>query len=655
MGSQLRDSAMNWALLSLLGLITIFGYVASQHETIYIRLVPLDYQDPRKDGQFICGLVKIVDQNRFLSEQNTAFIFQYIDNTEDPAPDYKTKVFDVAKLTDSGELRHVGEDPGYEDGMFTLIMAPRQAECNQDTFENAKDAGGKGYYPVYVGDKQGIQTALEKYMTQANIHKKSYNNNNPKLCGAFTRMDSKSAAARTLALETIFNFPFNKDVSRSVNIDEDQECRDAVETRNAIIKSELFDTNFGPSFKQSEQEVFEFERVFKATVMRGSSSKAGIAILTPVLDGSATADDVDPNESLVVFKASERETDIFVTIREDGISEDDEVFKVEICKFANARSKRDVKQILTDNVKQILTDNVKQIIQGKIIDNFGRRGFFQRGRDKLEERLCVQRFSSSRLTSLESNSIIEFVLKQEDIKLEITSYLGITRTYSKFLTSRPVHFLEEYDATKHGQVQQINRLKAYYYPFYSGLPGKDQITGEVALNVGWVDIPKKPKNDQPRYAVTGTMNGCATVVMTKTKDDANLRVYHLQSPGPRGGKKWNGYIEIIRKHHPEVGTVLTSFAWEDYGVPDEQITQLRFDKRNPGNTLHMTVVMLFYDIASKNWYYMSQMNLIGLLFTDDNGKQVPLPESERDHNGKTHQVLVSLLKDGGRPQTKQCN
>ena len=90
--------------------------------------------------------------------------------------------------------------------------------------------------------------------------------------------------------------------------------------------------------------------------------------------------------------------------------------------------------------------------------------------------------------------------------------------------------------------------------------------GKKVLNVGWVDIPKKPRKDQPKHAITGTMNGCAAVVMTKKNDDKNLRVYHLQSPGPRGQEMWNNYIEIIKKHHGvDVDAVLTSFSWEDYG------------------------------------------------------------------------------------------
>ena len=127
----------------------------------------------------------------------------------------------------------------------------------------------------------------------------------------------------------------------------------------------------------------------------------------------------------------------------------------------------------------------------------------------------------------------------------------------------PVNFLEEYDSTKHKQVKQEDKMKAYYFPYHMGKPGENINTAEKELNVGWVDIPKKPKKGQPRYAVTGHMNGCAVVVMTKTDDDQKLRVYHLQSPGPRGKEKWNKYIEIIKSFHA-VGTVVTSFSWEDY-------------------------------------------------------------------------------------------
>ena len=68
-------------------------------------------------------------------------------------------------------------------------------------------------------------------------------------------------------------------------------------------------------------------------------------------------------KALKYSKHLKKEIDIFVTIREDGISEDDEVFKIKISNFANARRKR----------------GVRQITIGNFFDNFGQKGFFEQG------------------------------------------------------------------------------------------------------------------------------------------------------------------------------------------------------------------------------------------------------------------------------------
>ena len=87
-------------------------------------------------------------------------------------------------------------------------------------------------------------------------------------------------------------------------------------------------------------------------------------------------------ESFVVFKPSATEVDIFLTIREDGVSEDGENFNLEISNFAKTRMKR----------------AVSHKIEVKIIDDFGPKGFFTRKREHLEARLCHQRFNAQRLT-----------------------------------------------------------------------------------------------------------------------------------------------------------------------------------------------------------------------------------------------------------------
>ena len=100
------------------------------------------------------------------------------------------------------------------------------------------------------------------------------------------------------------------------------------------------------------------------------------------------------------------------------------------------------------------------------------------------------------------------------------------------------------------------KFKAYYYPYIYGSTVKNN-----QLNVGWVDIPKHPRADEPKIAITGHMNGCATVIMEfEDRNNPNMRVYHLQSPG----RRYQEYIDNIRQHHP-VDRIIASFGWEEYG------------------------------------------------------------------------------------------
>ena len=171
--------------------------------------------------------------------------------------------------------------------------------------------------------------------------------------------------------------------------------------------------------------------------------------------------------------------------------------------------------------------------------------FFEHDRFR-NNRFCNRRFSTSRIVATESNILLPLVITKVE------------------KNGRSLEFFEEFGMFS---VSSVNRREysgkafdAYYFPYYNGEPG---LNGE--LNVGWVDIPKNPNARQPKLAITGGMNGCATVIMSFKDGRQMMRVYHLQSPGPKNGERWDRYIRIIKHHHEEVDNVITSFAWEDYG------------------------------------------------------------------------------------------
>jgi len=155
----------------------------------------------------------------------------------------------------------------------------------------------------------------------------------------------------------------------------------------------------------------------------------------------------------------------------------------------------------------------------RALTTFG--SFFGGGRIAIDAKLCNERLTTARIENTRINTIVNLVIMKETKDRNNQESTGLT-----------VRYFEEYDWSKHGPVNDNKILRAYYFPYLNGIPGA---SGE--LGVGWVDIPKRPRGSQPRLAITGGMNGCATVVMSLRNDRNTLRVYHLQSPGTRGGLK----------------------------------------------------------------------------------------------------------------------
>jgi len=265
--------------------------------------------------------------------------------------------------------------------------------------------------------------------------------------------------------------------------------------------------------------------------------------------------------------------------------------------------------------------------------------FFGGGRIAIDARLCNERFTTARIQNTRSNTIVNLVIMKETKDRNDQEGTGLT-----------VHYFEEYNWSKHGRVRDDKILRAYYFPYRSGTPGSN---GE--LGVGWVDIPKRPSGNQPRLAITGGMNGCATVVMSLRNDRNTLRVYHLQSPGMRGGSKWNAYIQTIRNLHMDVDNIISSFSWEDYGYDDQMEEELGSGQRGlrPEAT-----ILLHYDSASQKWYYASQLNMNPLHILDNNYNKVQSITNMDDGylNGKVYKTLYAqLLNQNNRPAPKLCD
>eukprot|EP00092_Neocalanus_flemingeri_P042140 GFUD01045954.1.p1 GENE.GFUD01045954.1~~GFUD01045954.1.p1 ORF type:complete len:625 (-),score=136.51 GFUD01045954.1:196-2010(-) len=531
-----------WLLL----LPLFIPFIAAKDTTIFINLYPRDYIDPRTAEGFICGIDKNIDPQHLISELNSPFILDFIDNTEDPSSDHKTLVFDVALLTKSGKVENMLDSLNClfnkEEGLYLVFLALPRAQCNGNSFKDAKEAG-KDYYPVYINNNANFEEVIKRFESQADGLKAAFGGQYPKLCGTMTPMHDETAKSRKDTLSILFNFAYNPDQTRSISINEEQSCRQKNETENAFVKSEMFENTENVGFQDKDASVFEFLGVFETQVVRKVSTV------------TADANDIVPYDDLLVFPKGQNMTNLFITIKIDNEKEEDETFSIEL--ISSKETKTRLKRGAGQSTQKTITIHIV-------------------GQPPIERlmnpvKLQNQVINNARLSSQDSNSIKDFYLQ-----IEIVHRLNSATL-----------FLEIYEPGKSPAVDENNRMRAYYFPYKSGTP-------KTTNDIGWVDIPYNPLDNQPKFAFTGGMNGCAIIAMEKKDDDTMFRVFHLQSPSTRGSTQWNTYMEIIKKDI-EVGNEIGSFAYEDYGIDD--ISNMDFIQGTN---------FLYY--GTGKWWYVSQFN-----------------------------------------------
>eukprot|EP00092_Neocalanus_flemingeri_P011928 GFUD01012860.1.p1 GENE.GFUD01012860.1~~GFUD01012860.1.p1 ORF type:complete len:640 (-),score=137.52 GFUD01012860.1:135-1991(-) len=545
-----------WLLLPPL----FIPFIAAKDTTIFINLYPRDYIDPRTAEGFICGIDKKIDPQHLISELNSPFILDFIDNTEDPSSDYKTRVFDIALITKSGKVENMLDSLNClfnkKEGLYLVFLAPPRAQCNSQSFKDAKEAG-KNYYPVYINNNDNFEEVIKKFESQADGLKAAFGGQYPKLCGTMTPMHDETAKSRKDTLSILFNFGYNPDQTRSISINEEQSCRQKNETENAFVKSEMFENSENVGFQNKDARVFEFLGVFETQVVRKVSTKAGIVFIKTKL-GTADANDIVPYDNLLVFPKCQNMTKLFITIKIDNEKEEDETFSIDL--VSSKETKTRLKRGAVQASQRTLTVTLLEHIQIEdLVEDL-----------KNPEILHNQVMNNARLSSKESG-IKDFYLQPEQLQR----------------LPLPTLFLEIYEP---GQTPPVDKVitRAFYFPYKNGSP-------KTANDIGWVDIPYNPRADQPKFAFTGGMNGCAIVAMEKKDNDIMFRVFHLQSPSERGSKRWNEYMEII-KNDDEVGNEIGSFAYEDYGIEDTR----NLDFIQATN-------FLYYDTEGK-WWYVAQFN-----------------------------------------------
>ena len=175
-------------------LFCLFLYhTAAEDHTISITLIPRDYVDPRTADDFICGVEKTVDQDCLLAELNTPFIFDFVDKTEE-TEGYQSLVIDVVSFSQDGQAKRMLECPqDKETVLVSLFLVPPSLQCNSRTFEDAEKAG-KGYYPVFMGTRNEMEEAVQKFEQAAVDLKSEYGGMFPKLCGIVSRMKNETAS-----------------------------------------------------------------------------------------------------------------------------------------------------------------------------------------------------------------------------------------------------------------------------------------------------------------------------------------------------------------------------------------------------------------------------------------------------------------------------
>ena len=84
----------------------------------------------------LCGIDKAIDPNKLLAELNNAYLFDLLDNTEDPTNSYKTSIFPVAKFTQENAIfKFPTPCGGTCSGLYSLILIPRSEDCYSQLFQ----------------------------------------------------------------------------------------------------------------------------------------------------------------------------------------------------------------------------------------------------------------------------------------------------------------------------------------------------------------------------------------------------------------------------------------------------------------------------------------------------------------------------------------
>ena len=314
--------------------------VADQH--ISIVLTPRGYKDPRTMDNFTCGVDTSVDPGRHLAEQNTNYIFEtFLDKTKETDPEYKTKVFDVVTFTKAGVAKNMLDNqlckPDMDEpGLYTLFLTPPKAQCNTQTFEDAAETAGAGYFPIYVGINGNFTEMIDKFKGSSEIFKAFYNGVIPKLCGTKQKMRNETAHSRRETITTIFNMLYNAEPERSLLPTHEKGCWSSDETMDAVKKADLFDLAPGAKFKtrNTSLSVSESDGFAKTTIERSATDRKALVLVKtefPAAGGGvepAGPDDIVEFDGPVIFQQHSNTTEVFIRIKIDKEEEGPEGFDI---------------------------------------------------------------------------------------------------------------------------------------------------------------------------------------------------------------------------------------------------------------------------------------------------------------------------------------
>lgn len=117
----------------------------------------------------------------------------------------------------------------------------------------------------------------------------------------------------------------------------------------------------------------------------------------------------------------------------------------------------------------------------------------------------------------------------------------------------------------------------YYFPY-------KLFSGNNFLDMGKVCIPIIPNINQPIYAFTGSMNGCA-IIITKKENENSFTAWHFPSPG--SSKYRNLIHRFIKDYRDQIYSYL---CFDDYAM------------RNDGNEYNRD------DVEGFNYLYFNRNN-----------------------------------------------